>query len=333
MAKSTKKGDGAAATERKASRPRRESLTVEQGDPADYTPEKREGLTPSEAAKQMVADGTAELEAREPGPTSDDIAQEAKRQAEERGEYEEGHGIEDDDPAPEDAEGQRLEELGLDPENTLVQVTVDGESREVSLEEAARGYQRQEAFTRKTQELAEQRRELEAAAEQVGSDLQALALMGDHMSPEQQEALAAKMAQYEQLTAVTKTEHLSVEKERLQQALGWESSDEAREGAQQIREYVTSAYGFEDTDLNNVSDHRVLVMAEKARRWDEMQGTAEAIKSQKRDPSPTLRPGISSLGKRQSRSDKALRSAQERLRRSGSKRDAVDVILSSGLLD
>lgn len=44
-----------------------------------------------------------------------------------------------------------------------VRVKVDGEEIAVPLKEALQGYQRQEAFTRRTQELAEQRKQAEAA--------------------------------------------------------------------------------------------------------------------------------------------------------------------------
>lgn len=43
----------------------------------------------------------------------------------------------------------------------LVEITVDGETQTVPLSEAASGYMRQSAFTRKTQDLANQRKELE----------------------------------------------------------------------------------------------------------------------------------------------------------------------------
>lgn len=43
----------------------------------------------------------------------------------------------------------------------LVEITVDGETTQVPLREAASGYMRQSAFTRKTQDLANQRKELE----------------------------------------------------------------------------------------------------------------------------------------------------------------------------
>jgi len=45
-----------------------------------------------------------------------------------------------------------------------VKLTVDGEEIEVPLSEALSGYQRQADYTRKTQELAEQRRQVQFAA-------------------------------------------------------------------------------------------------------------------------------------------------------------------------
>jgi hypothetical protein len=59
------------------------------------------------------------------------------------------------------------------PPGQLFPVTINGEVYEVSLEEALQGYQRQADYTRKTQELAEQREELsyaERIAEALESD-------------------------------------------------------------------------------------------------------------------------------------------------------------------
>ena len=67
-------------------------------------------------------------------------------------------------PAPADNAG--LLDLGQYGD-MLVEITVDGETTQVPLREAASGYMRQSAFTRKTQDLANQRKELEPYVEVV----------------------------------------------------------------------------------------------------------------------------------------------------------------------
>jgi len=53
------------------------------------------------------------------------------------------------------------------PEENVYTVKVDGEEIEVSLDEALKGYQRQKAFTKRSMELAEQRKAFEAEAAQT----------------------------------------------------------------------------------------------------------------------------------------------------------------------
>jgi len=59
--------------------------------------------------------------------------------------------------APEDDDYDD-EEVDEEPTETLYTVKVDGKEVEVNLEEALKGYQRQEAFTKRSMELAEQRK-------------------------------------------------------------------------------------------------------------------------------------------------------------------------------
>ena len=56
------------------------------------------------------------------------------------------------------------EEVDEEPAETLYTVKVDGKEVEVNLEEALKGYQRQEAFTKRSMELAEQRKAFAAEA-------------------------------------------------------------------------------------------------------------------------------------------------------------------------
>jgi len=56
------------------------------------------------------------------------------------------------------------EEVDEEPTETLYTVKVDGKEVEVNLEEALKGYQRQEAFTKRSMELAEQRKAFAAEA-------------------------------------------------------------------------------------------------------------------------------------------------------------------------
>lgn len=85
----------------------------------------------------------------------DDSEDDADDQDEDEDDEDDGDEDDDEEPAAE-----------LDPE-TKVKVKVDGEEAEVTLKELQSGYSRTQDYTRKTQALADQRRQLEEKEEQV----------------------------------------------------------------------------------------------------------------------------------------------------------------------
>ena len=69
-------------------------------------------------------------------------------------------------------EPEESEEDEGDVEELLYAVKVDGEESEVTLDELLKGYSRQSSFTRKTQDLAEQRKEFDNAKQQMAAEYQ-----------------------------------------------------------------------------------------------------------------------------------------------------------------
>lgn len=70
----------------------------------------------------------------------------------------------DDADTPEDDSEAEEEEESDEGEDQIFQVTIDGEDIDVPLEELKKGYSRHSDYTKKTQELAEERKALEAEA-------------------------------------------------------------------------------------------------------------------------------------------------------------------------
>jgi hypothetical protein len=94
-----------------------------------------------------------EAEAQVP---SEDQAQDAPEDDDYDDEVDDGEDAYDDDDDD--------EEVDEEPAEKLYTVKVDGKEVEVNLEEALKGYQRQEAFTKRSMELAEQRKAFAAEA-------------------------------------------------------------------------------------------------------------------------------------------------------------------------
>ena len=117
-----------------------------------------------EKPKTGEAEPTEEEEST--GETQDESLEE--EQPDEDGEEEEGEEpdeMEESDEAEEDEEPE---------ETTLYTVKVNGEDTEVTEDELIRGYSRQSDYTKKTQELAEERRNIDAAKSQYDSEISQL---------------------------------------------------------------------------------------------------------------------------------------------------------------
>jgi uncharacterized phage infection (PIP) family protein YhgE len=124
---------------------------------SDDEPTEKEVIQSTEPEPEKVA---AEVEGDEPEEVADEKAEEAEQEPEE---------------AEEEAAFQTISELAealeLDPDEFMdtlkAKVKVNGQENEVTLAEAFKGYQREADYTRKTQEVAEERRQLEAEQQKL----------------------------------------------------------------------------------------------------------------------------------------------------------------------
>ena len=78
---------------------------------------------------------------------------------------------ESEEPEEEDDEEETEESDEEEEEELLYAVKVDGEEQEVSLDELLKGYSRQSDYTRKTQDLSTERREMESLQEKYNSEM------------------------------------------------------------------------------------------------------------------------------------------------------------------
>ena len=79
----------------------------------------------------------------------------------------------------EDAEGEEPEADKSEEAGETYEVTIDGETVAVTLEEALAGYQRQADYTRKAQALAQERQEFETAREEVAETIEQVTSLDD----------------------------------------------------------------------------------------------------------------------------------------------------------
>lgn len=326
------------------------------------------GITEHEAAAQLhglMAESPPEEGENEEVESPD--AEQASPEPEEAPEPVEGPEAEDfGTEESEDVEAER-EADDAPSESELPQtvtVKVAGEEEEVPLEEVTRGYQRQEDYTRKTQEVAEQREAVEQRAEalraereQYAQGLQVIeqtlgALAPEKPDPELRETNPSEYAErfaewekrQEQIQQVQqerqktiqqhqeelqerKQKVLQREQEKLKSAIPeWVDEDTARQEKEQMAQYATEELGFEPERLSEVTDHRVVVLLRKAMKYDQLSDKSEEVTAEKKQEKPTtLEPGSRSGSKSESKSDPSSE-AIERLKQTGSTDDAAEAI-------
>lgn len=260
--------------------------------------------------------------------------------------------VSDDDLELED-EGQDPDEVEDEPDTFTVRV--DGEEVEVTLPELIAGYSRQSSFTKKSQVLAEQRREVEgleaqlrherqqyAAAlpqlqqmlesslpprpdpssyrdamefaraerawEQQRDDITAVKQERERMSHQQQEDQARYLQQIAQM-----------EQDRLMQKLPeWRNDSVRQKETQELSDYLRQV-GYGDQEISSLLDHRAVLIARKAKLYDELTLTGKA----KVAKAKTMAPGTKDVPRKAN-----VRDHIKRAKKTGSVDDAARAIAS-----
>lgn len=232
-------------------------------------------------------------------------------------------------PAPEgEAQKAEGEDTGTPPVEQKFKVKVRGEEVEVALPELLNGYSRTEDYKAKTAEVAELRRQAATEyAEKLEQQVATFARLDPILSQTanldwaalaQQDpaTFVALKAQHDQRVALIQgalgeIEQIKAqESERQQQALQeyrqrerdallsavpeLQQPEKLNEFARGIAEYLKSN-GFDDETIRDTEDHRAWLIADKARKWDELQKAQQTVKAKKVEPkqTPTLKPQAS----------------------------------------
>jgi hypothetical protein len=261
-------------------------------------------------------------------------------------------GLDDDD----DYEGDEEE-----PQERLYKVRVDGEEIEVSLDEALQGYQRQKAFTKRSQEAAEMRKaaEKEAAEAKQARDYYAQQLevlaqqiqqtipqepdwvgLAREVSAEEYNAIRAeydirkdslaKVEQERQAIAQQQAadnekylkEHLAAQRVDMLNRLPQWKDDERRDKERvEVINYARSI-GFSEQEVAQATDARAIEMLYKAMQWDNLQRKKPTAKKRTKEA-----PKMAKAGQPRTKKQVASRSRQNALTRLNKER-SVDAAVS-----
>lgn len=297
--------------------------------------------------------GQAELDETQPAEESEEDLEAAASEEDES-------GVEDapDEETPEEqSEEQEETEEGEQPQTFTVKV--DGKEVSVTLDELQKGYSRTQDYTRKTQQIAEVRKQVEqetyavrAEREQYAQLLGALQAQLQSSEPqvdlerlyhedpiewvrqkevmrERQEKLGAIQSEQQRLSQVSQYEQqrameaqLASQQEALLAALpDWKDPKKAKAEKALVIESAKAA-GFTDEDLKSVYDHRLVLLLRKAALFDQMVSKRQGIKPVVNNGPRTAKPGAAG---RVSTTTESVR-AKQRLAKTGRIDDAASAI-------
>lgn len=306
--------------------------------------------TPPEEDK--ASDGRLGEEAEAETPT---LEAEAETEEAEEVEY-----VEDDEEGEYEVDEVEEEEEVEQPD--IYTVKVDGEEYEVTQDELLNGYQRQQAYTKRSQELAEQRKAFEAEAQQVAQMRDAYAQQLEQLSEQLQQVndqepdwnelakqySAEELFVYKAQLDKQKEQARQVESERqaiaqqqaqeqqaqMQQHLAkqreemldripqWRDEDIRTSEREQVIKYAQQSVGFSPQEIANASDARAIELLYKAWQWDNLQSKKPAAKKK-----ASKAPKMAKAGQPKTKSQVASRQRQKSLSRLNNER-SVDAAVN-----
>ena len=214
-----------------------------------------------------------------------------------------------DDLVVDEQADEELDDEQLDGEAKAFTVTVDGKPEEVPLDELIAGYHRYSTYTKKSQELAQERQsfgaeqqalrqmhqqysgvlsqleqQMQAANQPPNMDWDALErenpvqwLKLKHLEGQRAGEIQAVQAERVRMQQLLSERHQQERREQLlvQQGLVMEKIPEWADGGLQANEQqrmieVGRSVGYSDEELDSLSDHRALIVLRDAMRYREL---------------------------------------------------------------
>ena len=239
-------------------------------------------------------------------------------------------------------------------------IKVDGKEVEVTLDELQKGYSRTQDYTRKTQQVAEMRKQTEAELTAIRAEREQYAQLLGALSEqvktaaepqidwdrlyrddpieyvrqrevmrENREKAAAIQSEQQRLAEISQQEQmqqLQAHKVKESQALldaipTWKDPAKAKAEKTMLIEFGQKM-GFTPQELGNIYDHRVVLALRKAALYDQMQAKRQGIKPVTNNGPKPAKPGAAG---RVSQMSDSVR-AKQRLAKTGRVDDAASAI-------
>lgn len=309
-----------------------------------------------EENQEATEETTAETEVEDSVETEDETEDLESDEDDEDPEEEVAEDEEDDQETDEDEEDEQEEEaVNLD-DDTLVEISVDGDVKQASIKDLKRLYGQEASLTRKSQEMASQRKSADEQLQKADASLQAMLnraqekykpysevdmlVASKNMSAEDFTALRAEAKQAEddlkflseeadQFYGYVKEQQQAAKAEEAKECikvLQKEVPDWSNTLYNDIRQYAISQ-GLPEESVNQYADPNVIMLLNKARMFDQTKkvATVKKAKAAKKVLRSKKAPPTKSDIKRQKQQKNI-----ERLQANGNDLDNIaDVLLSN----
>ena len=312
-------------------------------------PKEEEEIGKSEAPKEEIKQDSPEPQNEE---SETDQPQEQEIKEEESQE-------ETSEDVSQDEEQSDIQEKQDSTEEQLHKVKVAGQEFDVTLDELRNGYQRDADYRRKTEELSNDRKNFQSESEKQRLDYsQKLNELNQSLSVAQQDLNAEiNSADLDKLYDEDPTEAARVERKlkKKQDALNQSLQKAQAEQKQQFETFLQDQqrklvskmpefsdpakasslkanmkntlnnYGFNDQEVAQVYDHRIVMLVNDAMKYRSMQNSKPNLAKKISKPSKVFSSGVKQ-GKAEI-NQKARKEKFSRLRKSGSVKDASSIFL------
>ena len=247
-----------------------------------------------------------------------------------------------DDPLMEDVDVNEEivdnDEASSENEETLYDVTVNGNNQKVNLTELMKGYSRESDYTKKTMDLSNQRKEVESLQDNLKKEFEAVKSSRNQYA-EQLQILTQNLQQQEQnidwdnLYQTDPAEYvkLKAESDKKKEALNLAQQEQMRIQQEQrseqekvYNEYIAKESGYTDQEIAMMVDHRAVLLLADAYRYNQLKKTK--LSGNKVNKAPRVVSSNASNIREDSDKKQNVDKRMTRLKKSGHIKDAQSVL-------
>lgn len=320
--------------------------------------------TDMDGSIDSVADSLIMGNEGEENPTDEDLLDQPEEESNEAEPEDDGEDLDDTaDDESDDQDEDEAEEAEDAGQQELYTVKVDGEEREVTLDDLKRSFSGQAYIQKGMQEAAEAKKEAEGVYQALLNERQQLSnllyqaqsgqLAPPPVPPSRElfnndpigymeaklsydEALQTYQNQQYQIQQVTEQQnyqmqiaqqqYLQGEMQRLAQAIPEFGDAKTASKLKEDLMQFGSKLGYSEAELSEVMDHRAILVLQKAMKYDQLvEGKSKATQKAS-NARPVVKPGTKKTGR--TGAAKQRQNAQARMKKTGSIDDVAKFLLS-----